>query len=314
MINNIGEKGIITLPTLFMMNKPEINLESVIKRYAIFFDELYYFDNPLEGFFYGSFNRNIHAKNTLQNLLINKGGNEDFILSRQFNEIVRDERDMSEYFKENRTDYRQDSFMTKENKAAFLQHIKGVIKIGNPNTADMQLGFYMHCLFADFDLYSNLSENNPEYSGLISPLLKDVIFSVFNANKNTGEELINEISKIEMVDFGALNWKEIYELRKSGFAKDFRIKIKEWLLEFENDRDVELINSKIKAYIDDSKLDLRLRNRPDASRTIFTAILSKISFSFSLLLKGKQINDQIKQKKDFGWLHFIDDARVKLKK
>ena|GEM_PF-5767753 len=324
MINNIGEKGIVTLPSLLMMNKPETNLEHVIKRYAIFFDELYYFDNPLEGVMSFDVETVSYAKNQLQKILIRQGGDDNFILSRQFNEIIRDDEDVIEYFKANRTDYRRDSFMEKEHKIAFQNHVKNALGQEEQNSPNLQfiLGAYMHYLFVDFDLYSNLSKEDSEFSGLLSPLLRGVIYNVFNSYKHTGEEIIGEVAKIEFIDFGQLNWFDIYDLRKSGFTKSFRLKIRDWLIEYEDERDINLLNSKIDKYIRDSKFKFLQKNRANIPLAIFTAIFGNIPFTIpntsinpvSLLSGVNDVRKNINNKNKFGWLHFIEQIYTKSQK
>jgi len=309
MINNIGKKGIVTQPTLFMMNNPD--LESVLKRYAIFFDEFYYFDNPLEGFIsHGS-------KNELKTMLINinkdkdEGSDKDFILSSKFNEIIKDDDDVSEFFKTKRTDYRRNSFIQEQQQIAFSRYVKEIFPKEEQNSKYTQnmIGFYGHHLLADFDLYSNLSEN-PEYSGLISPLLKGMINSVFNSNKNTGEELIKEVSEIKLIDFGVLSWNQIYELRENDFAGDFRVKIKEWLIEFADEGDASIINSKIKKYIIDADANFYKMYTPNSKLTTIKAILGNTPFPLpvnpvSVISGIDDVRKDIKNKNEFGWMHFV---------
>ncbi len=309
MINNIGEKGIVTQPTLFMMNTPD--LENVLKRYSIFFDELYYFDNPLEGVITNSNPNN--TRNELQTMLIKKGGDKNFILSPKFNKIIKDDKDVSEFFKTKRTDYRRNSFMEEQHQIAFEGYVKEILQKKGLNSEYMRgmIPFYKHQLLADFDLYSNLSEY-PEYSGLISPLLKGMIHNVFNSNKNTGEELIKEVSEIKLIDFGSLSWNQIYKLRKSGFAGDFRLKIKEWLIEFANEGDMDVINSKIHKYIMDADADFYKMHRPNRILTTIKAILGNIPlptlFNPVSVISGiTDIRKDIKNKNKFAWMHFVMD-------
>lgn len=117
------------------------------------------------------------------------------------------------------------------------------------------------------------------------------------------------------MDFGNFTWKEIFELRESGFVSVFRKSIFELEKSFKNASENKNIK-KIVNELNACTIDRIIRkNRPNVKMTILKALLSAIPIPIvnpiGLGISAIDIKDSIQRKKMDGWMFFIQEAKQK---
>lgn len=180
------------------------------------------------------------------------------------------------------------------------------------------LDFYVSALSADFDFLFQLSKKNSEISALYTELHRDAYFATYENKTNLSERVLNKVCTLNLIDFGKLTWEQIIELKNSQFINDFRIKLFEWINEYNATDDESSFENSVEKYIKESNFKFLSQNTPKLGSNITTGILGNLPSPIivnpvSIYSFIKQIKKDVQTKKDFGWLFFIQEVYSKSK-
>ncbi|QCD61615.1 hypothetical protein [Tenacibaculum maritimum] len=284
-----------------------------LKRNAILFDKLVIADgSEVYGFdklhyLNGASKEDIKNKSDLEKILLSikdfvSDDNDEKPLNRQFNY------EDSMWGGENSSDYIEfvcDYYLKKVGK-------NSISELGRYEYKELQR--YIGGISRDFQILSHANEISKDFSALFSEIHEKAFRHTYQNEKRFDKgNVIREIEKINFIDFGCFSWDEIIILRKSEFIKDFRLKIFDWTTDFLKTKDLDKFQSDLNKFITDAKFDFIDRKKPDLKTTSILGILGNIPLPIpvnpvSLVSSAKEIRDEIKIKKDFDWLFFIQKA------
>lgn len=176
--------------------------------------------------------------------------------------------------------------------------------------------FYTTALSADVDFLMQLSNYNPEISALFTELHRDACIATFDKDTNMLERSLNKVCSLNYFDFGKLSWRQLLELKRSDFLKDFRIKFFEWIAEFETKGDLNNFENNINRYLRDSNFEFLNANKPKLAKNMALGILGNVPLPIpinpiSIYSSIMTIREDILKRKQFGWLFFIQEAYKK---
>jgi hypothetical protein len=179
-----------------------------------------------------------------------------------------------------------------------------------------ELKYYIGTISSDFQILSESIKHFDTFSALFSEIHEEAFKATYNQveSKTQNKRVISSIESINHFDFGKLSWDEIIILRKSDFLKDFRKKIFEWTNEYLTLNNQQEFQLKIDKYIEDAKFEFIEKQQPKLFKTILTGITGNIPLPIpvnpvSVLASVQQIKNEMNNKKDYGWLFFIQKAR-----
>jgi hypothetical protein len=206
------------------------------------------------------------------------------------------------------------------NGQEFAEYIRGFVtrhfgfdayNVKNAYEFDI-LDFYVSALSSDFDYLFHLSNYNTDFSALFTELHRDAYFATYRDQTNIPERILEKVCSINYFDFGKLSWHQILELKQSHFLKDFRVKFFGWLDDFNQTQDLAVFEKNIDQYIKSSTFDFLKANQPAVGTDIATGILGNIPTPFpnpvSIYASAMTVRKDIKLRKEFGWLFFIQEA------
>ncbi|WP_405250517.1 hypothetical protein [Dokdonia sp. Asnod3-C12] len=174
------------------------------------------------------------------------------------------------------------------------------------------LDYYVSAVSADFNFLFQVSKKNKDISALYTELHRDAYTATYQGNSVSAERVLQKVCSINYFDFGKLSWEQIFELKKSDFLNDFRTKFNEWLIEYSELKDEQLFENKINKYIRTSNFAFLTKNKPKLGKSLTTGVLGNIPLPIpnpiSIYTSIEQINKDVKNRKDFGWLFFIQEA------
>ncbi|MET3142497.1 UNVERIFIED_ORG: hypothetical protein ABIB13_002214 [Arthrobacter sp. UYEF2] len=142
----------------------------------------------------------------------------------------------------------------------------------------------------------------PEAVGLLSPLHKKMLSSVKLPFIDENDPLV-QLAAIRAVDYGALSWREILELRKSAFLTEFRLKLA--LIEKAGDANMQ-------QELWGDLWGFAAENKPSPGKTVVSGLLANLPigpvnpFSIGFALADTAKADT--QKRKFGWLYFVMES------
>ena len=164
-----------------------------------------------------------------------------------------------------------------------------------------------------------ISKRFEEVSALYTELHRDAYFTTYDGNATTPERVLQKVCLLNYFDFGQLTWAQILELKRSKFISDFRAKFHEWLSEFQASQSVEEFEKKVDRYIRESNFDFLKKNKPRVTSGVAKGVLGNVPMPFwlpnpiAIYTSAKQVEKELKLKKDYGWLFFIQEAFTKSK-
>jgi hypothetical protein len=178
------------------------------------------------------------------------------------------------------------------------------------------LDYYVTALSADFTFLFQMSQQNKDISALYTQLHRDAYFATYGDTQITAERVLQKVCSLNFFDFGKLTWGQILELRQSHFLQDFRIKFQEWLIEYKLSRDESDFSKKMDLYLKASNFEFLRENQPKVLAKTVAGIVANIPLGIigpiiSIYDSGSQLFKDVKSKKDFGWLFFIQEAFYK---
>ncbi|MEE1962763.1 hypothetical protein V1387_08715 [Allomuricauda taeanensis] len=216
----------------------------------------------------------------------------------------------------------EDSMWGGENSTAYINFVCGYYlkKVGKSSISELtryeykELQGYIGGISYDFQLLSYAVEISKDFSALFSEIHEQAFRCTYQHHKRLDKgDIIREIEKINLIDFGGLTWDEIIILRKSEFLKDFRTKIFDWTTAFLKSKDADKFQSDLNKFINEAKFDFIDRKKPNLKMTSILGILGNVPLSIpvnpvSIASSIKSIHNEIKIRKDFNWLFFIQKA------
>jgi len=131
------------------------------------------------------------------------------------------------------------------------------------------------------------------------------------------EQISTVVGNLLSFDFGALSWADIFELRKSGFADDYRSRVADWVLAHQ-ESNIEDITKALESFIRDSVFNLIGETEPNVRETVLSGIggnlpspivINPISM-FSAIRDAKKAHSL---KSKYGWLYFVQRGRAAVK-
>ncbi|WP_143273699.1 hypothetical protein [Aquimarina sp. MAR_2010_214] len=284
-----------------------------LKRNAILFDKLVIADGSE---IYG-FDKLHYLNGASKEVIKNKADLEKILLS--IKDFISDDNNKKPI---NEQPKHEDSMWGGENSSDYIEFVSDYYlkKVGKSSISKLgryeykELKGYIGGISNDFQTLSLANEISKDFSALFSEIHEKAFRHTYQNEKRFDKgDVIREIEKINFIDFGGLSWDEIIILRKSEFIKDFRLKIFDWTTDFLKTKDVEKFQSDLNKFINDAKFDFIDRKKPNLKKTSILGILGNIPLPIpvnpiSLANSAKEIRDDIKIKKDFDWLFFIQKA------
>jgi len=177
------------------------------------------------------------------------------------------------------------------------------------------LDYYISALSADFNFLFRISKENKDISALFTELHRDAYFATFGGKTNVPERVLKKICSVNYFDFSNLTWPQILELKRSHFLSDFRVKFTDWLEEYSLSENIEKFEENINKYIRTSNFEFLKRNKPNLKKDIAIGVLGNIPIPIpnpvAILSSMQTVREDLKIKKDFGWLFFIQEAYYK---
>ncbi len=178
-----------------------------------------------------------------------------------------------------------------------------------------ELKYYIGTISTDFQILHEARKRLEGFSALFTEMHENAFKATYNLSQSKIDHnpVINQIEEINCFDFGILSWDEIIELRKSEFVKDFRFHMFTWINEFYKTNDVDEFQKKINKFINTAKFDFIDRHEPDVSKSIISGIIDNIPLPIpvnpiSVLSTISDIRKESKERKEFGWLFFVQKA------
>lgn len=141
--------------------------------------------------------------------------------------------------------------------------------------------------------------------GLLTPLHLRVIHELSSEwLTDTHAQVLQEIEESRAIDFGAMSWKEILDLRKSGFHSDFTARLDEIGKSLDPDVTRSLWQDLWNAAGD---------TMPQIRRTSVTGVLANLPVGLpvnpmSIFASAKAVAESKELKTKYGWLYFILEA------
>jgi hypothetical protein len=284
-----------------------------LKRNAILFDKLVIADNSE---IYG-FDKLHYLNGASKEVIKNKSDLEKILLS--IKDFVSDDNSKKSVYQHPKHD---DSMWGGENASDYIEFVSDYYlkKVGKNSISELErheykeLQGYVGSISSDFQILSHAKEISKDFSALFSEVHEKAFRHTYqNEERFDKGDIIREMEKINFIDFGGLSWDEIIILRKSEFIKDFRLKIFDWTTDFLKTKDVVKFQYDLNKFINDAKFDFIERKKPNLKTTSILGILGNIPLPIpvnpiSIANSVKEIRDEIKIKKDFDWLFFIQKA------
>jgi hypothetical protein len=146
----------------------------------------------------------------------------------------------------------------------------------------------------------------PESVGLLSPLHKKMLSSIKLPFLDDDDPLV-QLAVINAVDYGALTWREILDLRRSPFLTEFRLKLA--LIEKTGDANMQ-------QELWGDLWGFAAENKPSPGKTAVSGLLANLPigpvnpFSIGFALADTAKADSLRRK--FGWLYFVMEANPDL--
>jgi hypothetical protein len=141
--------------------------------------------------------------------------------------------------------------------------------------------------------------------GLLTPLHHRVLANLLNRQRQP-IDVIRELDADGVIDFGALSWREILRLRRSGFRDDFRGRLEE----------IAATDDPAGAAAWGDLWKFARESVPSPGRTLVTGILGSLPLPFfnpvGLAATVAQAQRDGELRRDYGWLFFILEATPSL--
>lgn len=301
------------------------NPANLLKRNAILFENLVIVPSGIgrldgSGLFSKSGYLNAYSKEEIKN----KKDFEKILLS--IEEFTSDEEELKEFYRPSNDD---NSMWFGENSYEYIEFIKKYVqeKLGydSPEIQSRdhkkELEYYIGSISGDFQVLQEASTKFEHFSGLFSEIHEIAFRNTYGKDniKLNHTNVINELEQINHFDFGTLTWDEIIELRKSGFIKDFRENLFTWIQEYQTTSDSAIFQKNLNRFIDDAKFDFIEKKKPNITKTSLLGFIGNLPAIIPVNPIGiaNSINDirnEIKTKKEYGWLFFIQKAYKMSKK
>gem|GEM_PF-6209493 len=307
---------VITDKSLYLWKDLNLDIESILKKLAILNNDLYFFSPDFIGrskvdtkdflkyvlrncighktnlsFVDQIFNTNSNFTNAIwSDFELHSGKIYEFMgFIKNFEEIIVHKHPTMERYKKN----------TLVNFVYGINHLNYIHEIARVETA---LGIYC-------------SNFLPEITFNSTPFHLDYQNEILKKQKMDELNTFTQILEGLFFDFGQLKWKNIIELRKSGFAESFRHEFRSWISSSDDKISFNQNLKNINKYIFDSSFKFIEENRSNPRKQIIKTV--KFNFPlfvlplnpYSLLHDTIQIKKQIDSEKKYAWLLFLEELK-----
>ena len=147
---------------------------------------------------------------------------------------------------------------------------------------------------------------------------KAVLETLSQKTATTPEQVSTVLGDLLSIDFGSLSWSEVFTLRKSGFANDYRDRVAEWALAHQ-DSDIDLLTSSLNTFIRDSVFELIGDTEPNLRETILSGIGGNLPSPIivnpiSMFSAARDAKKAHSLKSKYGWLYFVQRGHAAAKR
>lgn len=303
-------KAIVSISSLNNYSKSDVSLESFLKRYAIFYDEI----------FIDTEQRNIgqgYCNSTFPEYWFSNKTNEDFI-SKLINSDIYPFTPLSENKKlKLNIEERFNNFFSDGVSSVIHAYAKNVYKYLHPRNFEDDFGYLLDYEYEIerlrddllYDLASNLVLNNKfeDTSINLPPILSRVVKR--NHLKNSDLPIATLFStELVIPDFDSIfDWNDVIELRKDSYITSFREKLKN--IKYSKSIDEHLVDE-----LQNSTYDLIDLVKPNKGANLAKAILGNLPLpipvnpiAIAISLEGLANDKHIEKK--YGHLFFLSKVR-----
>ena len=174
--------------------------------------------------------------------------------------------------------------------------------------------FFVANIDYDYRLFRLIARDFSECTALLSEIHEQAVLATYGTGTPNPETVVRTLGDLNTFDFAQLPWQDIFRLRQSGFADDFRNKIAEWSVSYAQADDHAAFQRSLKQLIEDAKFQLIGAVEPNVREAVLSGIGGNLPSPIGvnpigLFGSAKDVAKQTRLKKTFGWLFFIQRCR-----